>query len=216
MKRLRCSCYSGGKKPRKMDKCFTDYLFSLCKSIGKIGTSFLKCHIVGFFLIFLWIQMLCAIYGSKGYIFYGTLHGVKSCLSYFVASSIIHSIFCLLTHCSSANYFSWQYFYFKSNMKNMVITLILRGLDFFLLGGMTGCGEVLFLRSKAKLFSFLNEESQQFWKWRYYLRKSLCLSDSHCLEFYGVFSFWCFSTSPSDMCVEIQTDLVDNISKTEI
>lgn len=76
-----------GKKLCKMDKCFTDYLFCPCKSIGKTGTSFLKCHIVGFFLIFLWIQMLCATYGSEGYIFYATLHRVKSCLSYFVASS---------------------------------------------------------------------------------------------------------------------------------
>lgn len=125
------------KKTCKMDKCFTDYLFSPCKSIGKTDTSFLKCHIVGFFLIFLWIQMLllsCAIYGSEGYIFYGTLHGVKFCLSYFAASSTIHSICCLLTHCNSTTYFFWQYFYFKSNVKNMVIT-ILRGLDFFFYWG---------------------------------------------------------------------------------
>lgn len=122
-----------------MVKCFTDYLFSPCKSIGKTDTSFLKYHIADFSLIFLWIQifLLCAIYGSEGYPFYGTLH-VKFCLNFFFfAFSILHSICCLLTHCNDTTYFCWQYFYFKSNVKNMVITSTLRGLD-FLIGGYGG------------------------------------------------------------------------------
>lgn len=43
----------------------------------------------------------------------------------------------------------------------MVITSILRGLDFFI-GGKAGCDDGVFLRPKAMLFSFLNEERQQF------------------------------------------------------
>lgn len=123
-----------------MVKCFTDYLYSPCKSIGKTDTSFLKYHIADFSLIFLWIQifLLCAIYGSEGYPFYGTLHVVKFCLKiFFFAFSILHSICCLLTHCNDTTYFCWQYFYFKSNVKNMVITSTLRGLD-FLIGGYGG------------------------------------------------------------------------------
>lgn len=142
-----------------MDKCFTDYLFSPCKSIGKTDTSFLKCHIAGFFLIFLWILMIllsCAIYGSGGYIFYGTLHGVKFYLSYFVASSILQSICCLWTRCNATIYFYWQNFYFKSNVKNMVITSILRGLDFFYWVVWRGVMMVLFMRSKTILLFFLS------------------------------------------------------------
>lgn len=48
---------------------------------------------------------------------------------------------------------------------------------------------VLFLRSKAILSSFLNEESRQSKNEDIYLNKSLGSSESHCLKFCGFFHF---------------------------
>lgn len=146
------------KKPAKWTNASL-IISSPCKSIGSTDTLFLKCHIAGFFLIFLWILMIllsCAIYGSGGYIFYGTLHGVKFYLSYLVASSILQSICCLWTRCNATTYFCWQNFYFKSNVKNTVVTSVLRGLDFFYWEVWWVVMVVLFIRSKTMLLFFLS------------------------------------------------------------
>lgn len=44
-----------------------------------------------------------AMYGSEGYM--GHYMEQKFCLSYFVASCILHSICCLLTRCDATTYF---------------------------------------------------------------------------------------------------------------
>lgn len=139
MKRLRCSCYSKEKNLKNGQMLHWLSLFSLQihRQDRHLILKISYCRFLSNFLVNSNISFMCHIWKWRVPILWDFTCSEILFENFFFAFSILHSICCLLTHCNDTTYFCWQYFYFKSNVKNMVITSTLRGLD-FLIGGYGG------------------------------------------------------------------------------